>query len=208
MGNLGLTDAQKQDQAEIIAALRQHVEGKINETVERRNLRQRTQLIGESFDDFLVALRELAKTCNFCNNDCLQKALRDQIIEGLSDGEAIQELLQIQDLTLDAAVTKCRGLGLDLTSKGQQKSTPSEEHQHPWIAGSRTHMLRHALVVAIDHMLVVGKTALPKANHATDVEKWDTLAESAENRVVVTRSHRLTHSGYTTHQTTQLNSPI
>ena len=123
MGNLGLTDAQKQDQAEIIAALRQHVEGKINETVERRNLRQRTQLIGESFDDFLVALRELAKTCNFCNNDCLQKALRDQIIEGLSDGEAIQELLQIQDLTLDAAVTKCCGLEAAKRSRSDIKGS-------------------------------------------------------------------------------------
>ena len=101
MGNLGLTDAQKQDQAEIIAALRQHVEGKINETVERRNLRQRTQLIGESFDDFLVALRELAKTCNFCNNDCLQ----------------------IQDLTLDAAVTKCRGLEAAKRSRSDIKGS-------------------------------------------------------------------------------------
>ena len=60
--------------------------------------------------DFLVSLRELAKTCNFCSNDCLQKAIRDQIIEGLCDGESIQELLQVQDLTLDAAISKCRGL--------------------------------------------------------------------------------------------------
>ena len=39
------------------------------------------QRAGESFDDFLVSLHELAKTCNFCNNDCLQKVLHDQIIE-------------------------------------------------------------------------------------------------------------------------------
>ena len=56
------------------------------------NLRQRTQGVGESFDDFLVSLRELTKTCNFCSNDCLQKALRDQIIEGLRDGDIIEEL--------------------------------------------------------------------------------------------------------------------
>ena len=108
--NLGLTNAQKKDQAQIIAALKQHVEGGINETIEHRNLRQRKQLQGESFDDFLVSLRELAKTCNFCSNDCLQKALRDQIIEGLLDGEIIQELLQEKNLTLDQAITKCRGL--------------------------------------------------------------------------------------------------
>ena len=56
-----------------------------------------------------MSLRELAKTCNFCDNNCLQKALRDQIIEGLQDGDTIQEqLLQVKDL--DQAIMKCRGL--------------------------------------------------------------------------------------------------
>ncbi len=108
--NLGLTAAQKADQAQIIAALKVYVDGQVNESIERRNLRQRTQQVGELFDDFLIALRELAKTCNFCNNDCLQKAIRDQIIEGLQDGESIQELLQMRDPTLDNTVAKCRGL--------------------------------------------------------------------------------------------------
>ena len=36
--NLGLTNAQKKDQAQIIAALKAHVEGRINETIECRNL--------------------------------------------------------------------------------------------------------------------------------------------------------------------------
>ncbi len=66
--NLGLTEDQKADQALIIAALKQYVQGRINETVERRNFRQRKQVQGETFDDYLVSLRELAKTCNFCNN--------------------------------------------------------------------------------------------------------------------------------------------
>ena len=110
MENLGLTTAQKKGQAQIIAALKAHVDGRINETIERRNLRQCKQQSGESFDDYLVSLRELAKTCNFCNNDYLQKALRDQIIEGLLDGNTIQELLQIKDLMLDQTITKCRGL--------------------------------------------------------------------------------------------------
>ena len=57
-----------------------------------------------------MSLRELAKICNFCNNECLQKAIRDQIIEGLSDGETVQDLLQTKDLKLDHTITKCRGL--------------------------------------------------------------------------------------------------
>ena len=123
--NLGLTTDERKDQALIIAALKRHVEGRVNETIERRNLRRRTQQVGESFDDYLVSLRELAKTCNFCNNDCLQKAIRDQIIEGLLDGEIIQELLRVKDLTLDQAITKCRGLEAAKKSR-QDIQGPSE----------------------------------------------------------------------------------
>ena len=122
--NLGLTEAQQKDQAQVIAALKQHVAGRINETIERRTLRQRKQLSGEAFDDFLVSLRELAKTCNFCSNDCLQKAIRDQIIEGLQDGEFIQELLQEKKLSLEQAITKCRGLEAAKRSRSDIQGMP------------------------------------------------------------------------------------
>lgn len=65
---------------------------------------------GESFDNLLVALHELAKTYNFCSSEYMHRALHDQIIEGLQDGEVVQELLQMRDLTLDQTVTKCCGL--------------------------------------------------------------------------------------------------
>ena len=42
--------------------MKRHIDGQLNESVERRNLRRRTQQPGESFNDFLIALRELAKT--------------------------------------------------------------------------------------------------------------------------------------------------
>ncbi len=122
--NLGLTAAQKKDQAQVIAALKRYVEGQVYETIERRNLRQRTQQAGESFDDFFVSLRELAKTCNFCNNDCLQKALRDQIIEGLLDWEIIQELLKEKTLTLEDTITKCHALESAKKSRHNIQGSP------------------------------------------------------------------------------------
>jgi len=64
--NLSLTESQKGDQAQIVAALKRYMQGRMNETVERHNFRQRKQATVETFDDFLVSLRELAKTCNFC----------------------------------------------------------------------------------------------------------------------------------------------
>ncbi len=81
--NLGLSPAQIN---EIIAAIQRHVEGQINESVERRHFRQRKEQQGESFDDFLVSLRERAKTCKNCSDEYTQKSIRDQIVEGLLDG--------------------------------------------------------------------------------------------------------------------------
>ena len=78
--NLGLTNAQRGSVAEIVVAIQRYVEGHINESVERRTFRRRVQQPGETFDDFLVSLRELAKTCKFCSDDCTRKNIRDQII--------------------------------------------------------------------------------------------------------------------------------
>lgn len=66
--------------------------------MERRNFRRRVQQEGEIFDDFLVSLRKLAKTCNFCNKACANKNLRDQIIAGLVDGDAVEDLLKEKNL--------------------------------------------------------------------------------------------------------------
>lgn len=90
--NLGLTEEQMKQPQSIITAMRAYVDGHLNETVERRNFSRRTQQEGETFDDFLIALRELIKTCKFCSEVCAKKSLRDQIIEGLRDPETIEDL--------------------------------------------------------------------------------------------------------------------
>ena len=48
------------------------------------------------------------KTCNFCSDECVQKSIHNQIIEGLLDGDTVKALLQETDLTLDKAISKCR----------------------------------------------------------------------------------------------------
>ena len=68
VNNLSLSEKQRNDVDAIIRTIKQHIDGQINESFERCNLRSRTQQPGEGFDDFLVALRELTKTCNFCSN--------------------------------------------------------------------------------------------------------------------------------------------
>ena len=113
MNNLGLTEEQRSRANDIIAAIERYVQGQINESVERRNFRRRVQQEGETFDDFLVSLRELAKTCSFWSEECTQKNLRDQIIAGLLDGDIvdiIEDLLEEKSLSLDTTITKCRAL--------------------------------------------------------------------------------------------------
>ena len=106
--NLGLSDEQRNSVSEIIAAIQRYVDGQVNESVERRNFRRRVQQPGETFDDYLVSLRELAKTCKFCSEECTRKSIRDQIIEGIIDGDTVEELLREKALSLDTAVSKCR----------------------------------------------------------------------------------------------------
>ena len=108
--NLGLTTEEYRSVDAIIRAIKQYVDGHINETVERRSFRKHKQQIGESFDDFLVSLRELVKTCNFCSDNCTNKNIRDQIIEGLLDADTTESLLQENDLTLAKAISKCQAL--------------------------------------------------------------------------------------------------
>ena len=41
--------------------------------------------------------------------DCIQKNIRDQIIEGLREDDTVEDLLQVKDLILATAITKCQG---------------------------------------------------------------------------------------------------
>ena len=107
--NLGLSADQRRRADTTVSAIQQYVEGQVNESMERRNFRKRTNTTTWwVIDDFLVALRELAKTCKFCTEDCTQKNIRDQVIEGILNGDTTEELLKVRDLTLDDTIAKCR----------------------------------------------------------------------------------------------------
>ena len=125
VNNLGLSDAEREDATTIVTKISEFVEGQTNESVERRHFRQRRQQPGESFDDFLVSLRELAKTCKFCSEDCTQKAIRDQIVEGILDGDVIEELLR------DSKQTNTRNRHHQLSRPGSSKTTTRGDYKHP-----------------------------------------------------------------------------
>ena len=108
VNNLGLTTQQKKDVDAIIRAIKNHIDGHRNESMEQHTLRRRIQQPGETFDDYLVALRELAKTCHFCSEECAQKNIRDHITKGINDGDTVEHLLRQPNLTLGTAINTCR----------------------------------------------------------------------------------------------------
>ena len=105
--NLGLSTELRENVQASITAIKQYVDGYINESVECSNFQKWVQQRGETYD-YLVALRELVKTCNFCSPAYTAKNIRDQLIEGNLDGDTIEHLLQQHNLTLDTAITTCR----------------------------------------------------------------------------------------------------
>ena len=91
-------DAEMANAATVVMKVESYVDGRVNTTVERRKLRDRRQQAGEKVDDYVISLRELAKTCAFCNNACMEAAIRDQLVEGLENAEIIDELLKERNL--------------------------------------------------------------------------------------------------------------
>ena len=109
VNNLGLNTEQKKGVDVIIRAIKNHIDGHRNESMEQYTPRRQIQQPGKTFDDYLVALRELAKTRNFCSEECGLKNIRDQIIKGINDGDIVEYLLRQPNLTLDTVISTCRG---------------------------------------------------------------------------------------------------
>ena len=135
--NLGLTTEERASAASIIDAIKNYVVGHINESVERQNFRHWTQQPGESFDDYLVSLRELVKTCNFCNDACTQKSLRDQIIEGILDGDTVEHLLNKKTLLCRKQFSCAKPKKQPRNNELPYSKGPS--HLHESVAALKTH---------------------------------------------------------------------
>ena len=81
--------------------------GEVNDTYEWYVFRARTQQKGEKFDDFLLDLRELMKTCDICEH-MSDRFLKSQVIIGIREDATREKLLQERDLTLVKCLDMCR----------------------------------------------------------------------------------------------------
>ena len=105
--NLQLSDEQRNDTTTIIKELETYAIGQVNEVVERKRFNSRVKADGESIDDFLTSLRDLSRSCNFCNS-CSESLIRDRIVMGLRSTETVQKLCAEPKLSLAAALSICR----------------------------------------------------------------------------------------------------
>ena len=92
---------------DILQALSEYAVEIINETYKRFAFHQRKQEEGEAFDTFYNDLRVLSCICNFYSK-CNDSMLRDQFVEDIRNQSTKQDLLKLQNLTLQNSVDICR----------------------------------------------------------------------------------------------------
>ena len=105
--------ASEQDDVKVIMKkMSEVIIGETNETYERYVFNKRDQRPGESVEAYSASLKELAKTCNFC--DCMHDSLiRDRIVLGITDNATKKALLQKRKLTLREAIDTCKSSEAD-----------------------------------------------------------------------------------------------
>ncbi|XP_043217351.1 uncharacterized protein LOC122379318 [Amphibalanus amphitrite] len=91
----------------VMNAMEGHLRKQRNVLVDRREFYGRVQEPGERFDEFLYEIKELASFCDLCEH-CSDSQIRDRIVCGARDEDAVRRMLEEPDLTLKRAVDICR----------------------------------------------------------------------------------------------------
>ena len=120
---MGLTQAQLDDQTEIIACLRNRCNAGRNKHNWRQRFSLTKQAADQSADDWLCELRDLARKCEFATDCCARcepTRILGQVVAGVFNDEVrVKFLEQGAALTLDQALTILR----TAESSAQQSTT-------------------------------------------------------------------------------------
>ena len=82
---------------QVLDAMQAYLRGQRNVIVDQRDFYSRIQEPGETFDDFLCAMKEIAIFCDIYDT-CISNRLRDRIIVGTSDQEALKRMLENKNI--------------------------------------------------------------------------------------------------------------
>lgn len=92
---------------EIINEMQDHLRSQRNIVLDRKEFFMRNQQHDEKFDDYIIALQEIAGFCDFCNH-CMDDQYRDRIVTGITNEDTIKDLLAEKKLTLERTIEICR----------------------------------------------------------------------------------------------------
>lgn len=101
-------DNEVDDVNSILKKIEGYLREQKNVTIDRVKFEERQQLEGESFDAFLIALKQLSGEAELCNG-CLDQRLTTRIISGIRDAATRRRLLAIRPFpALSTAIDICR----------------------------------------------------------------------------------------------------
>lgn len=105
---LGIGQDSTKTCAEMLQDIKAHIRSNRNIQIDKVAFEKRTQKQGESFDDYIVAIRKMSKNADLCKH-CLDDRLLTKIMAGLSDQETREELLaRVPTPKLEEAITFAR----------------------------------------------------------------------------------------------------
>lgn len=116
----------KEDPAVVIKKFDEFFMGETRDFIERMKFYRRKQENNETFEQFLSALRILAKSCGFCKcmNDTL---IMDRIIDGHAEEKVRDKLVRQDKLNLQTALNICRSMEVTAENLKVVKQEPKED---------------------------------------------------------------------------------
>ena len=106
--NLGIRAADKNNVEVIIKAMKTYVTGRRNKRTERYNYHKRNMHPNETVREYIVALRNLASTCQYEDmtaEEIVEDTMVDRFISGCCREDIVQRLLQEKDLDLENLIS-------------------------------------------------------------------------------------------------------
>lgn len=91
----------------VIEKMQKYLRSQRNIVLDRKEFYSRNQHANEPFDEYYIALQEIAAFCDFCS-ECTDQQFRDRIVTGIKDENTVKELLAEKDLTLEKTINICR----------------------------------------------------------------------------------------------------
>ena len=112
-----LTAEERKDVKKVLEAFQNYCQPFQNTAFERYRFNLRGQRPGESFEQYVTSLRQIALRCNF-ETITPDEILRDRIMFGITDNKVRDRLLREKNLTLERTLEICRA---NEVSSAQQK---------------------------------------------------------------------------------------